>query len=175
MHPFLEKTLSLPLAPKLLVAASLGSLIFALTMEYGFGLHPCVLCLWQRIPFVLTAIVAVILWVWKPYDRKTVVLLGVCAALYLVGMGLAVFHSGVERHFWAGTAGCAVEPLKGTDPESIRASLLQTVTPRCDEIPWSVFGLSMANFNILWSFLLALFAGTTGGKLAADRAKKYRF
>ncbi|HEY9549097.1 MAG TPA: disulfide bond formation protein B, partial [Kiloniellaceae bacterium] len=39
-----------PLAGLLLAAASAAALGLALLGQHGFGLQPCVLCLWQRWP-----------------------------------------------------------------------------------------------------------------------------
>jgi disulfide bond formation protein DsbB len=154
------------------MAFSLISLFFALTMQFGFGLQPCILCLWQRAPFAATAALALLAWVWKPYKKQTALLLILCAGIYLSGMGLAVFHTGVERHWWVGTAGCSVHPLNGTSPDDLREELLKTVTPRCDQIPWSLFGLSMANFNIVWSLCLAFFAAAAAAITGKDCHKK---
>lgn len=168
MHPLIEKILSMPLAAKILLAVNLGALLFALTMQFGFGIKPCVLCLWQRLPYGSVAVVSLLAFMWKPYRRQTGVLLGLCAALYLAGMGLAFFHTGVERHWWAGTSGCAIQPLQGVTPDDLRQALLQTVSPRCDEIPWTIFGLSMANLNIAMSLALAFFAAAAAALCKTD-------
>ena len=166
MFALVEKILSLPLAAKLLFAVSLGSLFFAFVMEYGFGLQPCILCLLQRAPYVGTAVLSLAAWVWTPYRRQSVVLLGLCAAVSLAGMGLAVFHSGVELHWWTGTSGCAVEPLLGTSADEMREALLRTVAPRCDQISWTFLGLSMTNYNVGFSLALAFFAAAAAAKAA---------
>jgi disulfide bond formation protein DsbB len=171
MPPFCEKLLTMPLAAKLLLLASVGSLLFALIMQFGFGLQPCILCLLQRAPFCASAAFALAAWVWKPYQLRTAALLALCSIAYLVGMGLAVFHSGVELHWWMGTSGCAVQPLTGATAEDLRETLLHTVTPRCDQITWTIFGLSMANLNIALSLGLALFSGAASAKCVHDARK----
>ena len=168
MPPLFRTLLSLPLAARLLLAANVGSLLFALTMQYGFGVQPCILCLWQRVPYGVGAVAALGILLAKPYGRHSVVLLGLTAAAYLVGMGLAIFHTGVELHWWVGTSGCAVEPLHGSSPADLREALLKTVVPRCDQISWTILGFSMANLNIVLSLALAFFAGAAGVQAQAD-------
>ncbi len=163
-----EKCLTMPLAAKLLLALSLGALIFALIMQYGFGIEPCILCLAQRAPYLVVAILSLLAWVWRPYGRQTVILLVLCIACYLTGMGLAIFHSGVELHWWLGTSGCSVTPLAGASPDDLRAALLHTVSARCDEISWTLFGLSMANYNVGLSLLLATFSTAAAAKAAQN-------
>jgi disulfide bond formation protein DsbB len=159
MHPLIEKSLSFPLAAKLLFLVSVGALLFALTMQFGFGVRPCILCIWARVPYGLAAVLAALaLASGKPSRKYASVFLGLCTFVFLAGMGIAIFHSGIERHWWLGTSGCTALPLEGTSPEELRKALLQQTEPRCDEIPWAILGLSLANLNIAASLALAFFA-----------------
>lgn len=148
------------------MAASAAALLFALVFQYGFGFDPCILCLWQRVPFVAAFLLAALSL--APGLRKVApVFLALCAGAFLIGAGLALFHTGVERHWWLGTSGCAITPLNGATPADLRTALLGTPTAHCDEISWSFLGLSMANYNIPLSLLLGGFAA-----LAAIKARK---
>jgi disulfide bond formation protein DsbB len=164
----LKRSLTIPLAAKLLLVASLGSLIFALIMQLGFGVQPCILCLWQRTPYAVVALISFLVVVLRPSRRQTALMLFVCAFCFVVGLSLAIFHTGVELHWWLGTSGCSVQPLSGGSPEDLRLSLLQTVAPRCDQIAWTLFGLSMANYNIAFSLVLAFFATAAAAKATQD-------
>ncbi|HEY9164284.1 MAG TPA: disulfide bond formation protein B, partial [Magnetovibrio sp.] len=42
--------------PALLAAVGAGALVMAYVAQYGFDLEPCILCLYQRIPYALVAI-----------------------------------------------------------------------------------------------------------------------
>jgi disulfide bond formation protein DsbB len=170
MQNLLFKLLAMPTAALLILAAAAGSLAFALVMQYGFGVLPCELCLWQRAPFAAAALLALIAAVARPFGKHTKVLLGLSAALFFVNTGLAVFHSGVERHWWEFNSACtgsALDRVKSV--EDMRRELLGKPAVRCDEISWSLFGLSMANFNIAFSFALGLFAAAAAA--AAARRK----
>lgn len=137
-------------ALRLLALAALGSLLFVYVAEYGFDLQPCYLCLWQRGPyFALLAITIGVLL--RPTDKMIALAIAFAAVALASGLGLAVFHSGVERHWWAGTEQCALRPLNGGGELSLREQLLQTPVARCDQISWSLFGLSMTNYNALLS------------------------
>ncbi len=159
--------LKMPTAAALIAAAALASLGFALVMEYGFDLQPCVLCMWQRAPFGVAAVLAIVAVFLKPYRKHTRMLLILCALTFAVGVGLAVFHTGVERHLWLGTSGCSIKPLNGNSPQDLRAMLMDTPVAHCDQISWAFLGLSMANWNIPLSFALAVFS-----LLAARRIRK---
>jgi len=156
----------MPLFAKLLLLFNVGSLLFAWTMQYGFGILPCYLCIWERIPFASVAVLSLLMLLWKPYGKQTFALLGLCVLVYLGSAVLAFYHSGVEWLWWEGTQGCEALPLQGSSPEEIRQALLQAQEPRCDVVPWSIFGLSLANLNVLGSLALAFITA-----LAAKKAK----
>jgi disulfide bond formation protein DsbB len=163
----LAQYLRMPQAAAVIAVMAIGSLGFALVMEYGFDLQPCVLCLWQRAPFGFAVMFAFAALMWKPYGFPSRVLLKLCAVAFTVGTGLAVFHTGVERHWWLGTSGCSIQPLMGTSPQSLRSILLAMPVSHCDQIRWTFLGLSMANWNVPFSCALALFSW-----LAALRVRK---
>jgi disulfide bond formation protein DsbB len=147
----------MPKGAWIVLATAVLSLAFAFVMQYGFGYHPCILCLWQRLPFA-AAIVLAALVLATPLRRYASLLLGLCALAFFVGATLAIFHTGVERHWWLGTSGCTITPLSGATAEDFRTQLMHTVVARCDEISWKFLGLSMANYNAVWSLLLGLFS-----------------
>lgn len=137
-------------------AVGTGSLAFALISQYGFDLRPCVLCLYQRVPYGVMAAVCLIAFVVARRSdtlmRGTLVL---CALLMLVGGGIAAYQAGVEQHWWAGPDGCSGTGI--LDVGTLRLeSLFDRLPPvRCDEIPWSLFGLSMAAWNVIVSYAIA--------------------
>jgi disulfide bond formation protein DsbB len=153
-----ELATRMPLAARLLLAANLGALAFAFTMQFGFGVAPCILCLWQRVPYGAAALVALFLVLASPRRRHVAALFRLAGGIYLIGCGLAFFHTGVERHWWAGTSGCKIQPLHGSSAEDLRQSLLQTVMPACDVISWNLFGLTLTNMNLAFSLAMAVFA-----------------
>ena len=164
MPPFVDKLLSMPLAAKLLLAINIGSLCFALTMQYGFDVYPCILCLWQRVPYAAVAVLSLALMLWKPYGKHTFVLLCLAVAAYLAGAGVAAFHTGVEQHWWEGTSSCSIVPIHAGSAEDLRRSLLETVLPPCDKVSWTLFGLSMTNWNFLASLGLAFLTALMAAK-----------
>lgn len=160
----------MPFPALLIIAASAGALIFALLLQYGFQVLPCQLCLWQRGPFALLIVLGVAAAVVRPYGRFTVSVFWVCALLLLANAGIAVFHSGVERHWWEFHSSCTGGALEKLDSlEAMRLQLLATPVVRCDEIAWSLFGLSMANFNVVYSLMLAMVAAVAGFRLRGCR------
>ncbi|GJL84438.1 MAG: disulfide bond formation protein DsbB [Micavibrio sp.] len=156
----IQKLLSCPFVVLSGIAAiSALSLASALTAEVALGLEPCILCLYQRIPFLLALLVSLAgLVLCKIKKEKkagiAITLIGLCGALFLTNSAIALYHSGVELHWWkSAVEGCAV-PNFGDEPQSILENILSAPTARCDEIPWAdpIFDLSMANYNVLLCF-----------------------
>jgi disulfide bond formation protein DsbB len=157
----------------LIVAMSALALIVALIAQYGFGYPPCILCLWQRVPYGLCILIGLCgnllpkLQVWRG------ALLLLCAGLFLGEAGLAYFHHGVEEHWWEGTAGCAIQATANDDnhdnASALRMALLAQPVARCDTVGWSMLGISITLWNVAYAMLgvviamlLALFARPRG-------------
>lgn len=142
----------------LISAATLGMAFIA---QYGFGLAPCQLCLWQRWPYA-AAIVFGLAALALPRLRPA--LLALATLSVMVGGGIAVFHVGVEEKWWQGLTSCGGGPTPNSI-EALRAQLLTAPVARCDEVSFRFLGLSMAGWNVLWSACLVIF-----GALATKRA-----
>ena len=142
--------------PALILAASVAVLAGAFLFQYAGGLAPCVLCIYQRYPYgVAIALSALALILANGRTRGAALL--ACAAAFLVGAGIAVFHIGVEQHWWQGTAACTGgDAGPAGSLEALRAQIMAAPVVRCDQIAWSLFGISMAGYNALISSALAL-------------------
>lgn len=134
----------------ILLAISAATLAAVYASQYIGGLQPCELCLYQRWPWwaalVLSAVAAV------PALSATLrlLLVGLAGASVLAGAGIAVFHVGVEQHWWPGLASCSAAGQAPVSFEQMQQMMLQPAA-RCDEPAWTLFGISMAGYNALLS------------------------
>ena len=145
----------------LLSIAILGS---ALLSQYWGGLAPCVLCLYQRIPYWVTiaagAVAAALIAGGRP--RMGAALLAGCAVAFVTGAGIAGFHVGIEQGWWEGSTACTgVGFGQAANVEELRRLLEEAPVVRCDEPAFTLFGVSMAGYNLLASAALALFAAAS--------------
>jgi disulfide bond formation protein DsbB len=143
------------LVPFSIVFFSVGALSIAYTAQYGFDIQPCVLCLYQRIPYALVSVLALAA-IMMPRGKWRNLLSGLCVPVFVIGAGLAFYHSGVEQHWWASAAGCGGSLPGETSIVDFQAALMQTPQKPCDAIDWTLFGLSMTVYNVAASCLLAL-------------------
>lgn len=130
---------------------SLGLLIGALLFQYVGDMAPCKMCYWQRYPHVGAIIIAGIILI---TGIGVFAVLGLLSALITAGIG--GFHAGVERGWWEGPQSCTSTSIDNLSTEELLAQIMSAPMVRCDEIPWQMFGLSMAGWNMVVSICLAV-------------------
>lgn len=140
------------LATGIVASISGGSLAAALAFEHLGGYAPCILCLYQRVPHLVAltlGVIGVVLAIRHEQCPVTRPLLAIASLVFLTGAGIAFFHVGVEQGWWPGTAGCGGGDLFAQDlsPAELHARLMAAPVVRCDEVPWSLLGVSMAGYN----------------------------
>ncbi|HVY12961.1 MAG TPA: disulfide bond formation protein B [Alphaproteobacteria bacterium] len=141
----------------LTLLAALGALGAALAAQFVFGLKPCIMCLWQRLPYALLIVGAVIALL-KPNAAPRLFLIAFLL-LFMASAFLAFFHFGIEQHWWSLENGCKVEALKAKTEAEILAEILSTPQAECDKVAWSLFGASITVWNMLFSGAMALYLG----------------
>lgn len=132
---------------RLAAFGSFALLAGAYTFE-ALGYPPCTMCYWQRWPHFAAVGVGIFAMliparVW-PY-------LGALAAAVTSGIG--VYHTGVERLWWAGPSSCTGGGL------DLTSDLLATTGDRlimCDKVSWALFDISMASWNAIFSAILVM-------------------
>jgi disulfide bond formation protein DsbB len=138
-------------------AAILGAWFF----QYVVGLNPCPLCLEQRTAYYIAIPLAVLIVFGASAGAARKVLLAALVAIagiMLWNSGLGVYHAGVEWKWWQGPQDCSGPVTSFGDAGSLLRQIQSTSVVRCDEIPWSFLGLSLAGYNALISFALAMIA-----------------
>ena len=141
---------------QLILIATLGSALLlggAYAFQHIGGLLPCKMCLWQRWPHAAAIVIGGLLLLGAP---RGCAWLGAAAAFSTGAIG--AYHAGVEWGWWPGPASCTGG---GMDLSALSGSeLLSTTAPSglvmCDDIAWSLLGLSMAGWNAVFAFALTV-------------------
>lgn len=134
--------------------ATLGSvalMLGALAFQYIGGLPPCKMCYWQRYPHYVAILIGAIA---LTLSNRALALMGALAALTTSAIGF--YHAGVEQGWWEGPTTCTSQPIAGLSAEQLFDQIMAAPVVRCDEIPWDLFGISMAGWNALFSFGLVI-------------------
>ena len=92
-------------------------------------------------------------------SRKVLVAaLAVIAFGMLWNAGLGAYHAGVEWKFWPGPQDCSGSLSDLGTAGGLLDKLKSIRVVRCDEIPWSFLGISLAGYNAIISLVLSLIA-----------------
>jgi disulfide bond formation protein DsbB len=138
----------------------------ALLFEHVGGLAPCELCLYERWPWYAAIVIAAATLVPgnEGVARGGIILGGL---VFAAGTALAIYHVGVEQHWFPGPTACTGGSSGAQTLDQLRAQLLGRQPVNCDEPAWTLFGISLAGFNALAS--LAMAALCAGAALRAPR------
>jgi len=153
----------------LIAVLAIAAPLFAQASESWWGLAPCILCLWQRWPYRIAAVLAA-LGVVLP-GRLRVALVALSGVSILASGAIAALHVGVEQHWWPSPLpGCAA-PTAGPATQSIddmMRSLAVAPAKPCDEPTYLIPGLpvSMAAMNLLYALGLGGLALVLARRLA---------
>ncbi|MES2443654.1 MAG: disulfide bond formation protein B [Pseudomonadota bacterium] len=136
------------LVPLALIGGALG-------FQFIGHLTPCEMCMWQRWPHYAAIGVAVLAFI-VPDRRATLALLGIAALLIAASGAIGIFHAGVEYHWWPGITPCTAPVGKGLSGLDLIDAIRKGPLVRCDLAQWSLFGISLAGFNAIFSLAGAL-------------------
>ena len=132
----------------------------ALYFQYVDGLEPCPLCIFQRVAFIVMGVIFLVGFL---HNSPGIMgrLYGVFATLAgLLGVGIA------GRHVWLQSLPEDQVPECGPGLEFMLEALpfqkmLETVfkgSGECAEVHWTLLGLSMPGWSLVWLILLTMLA-----------------
>lgn len=153
-------------AAALTLAASVAILGAVFAMQYLGGLAPCELCIAQRWPYGAAIALSLAALVPGVPSGARRILLGLAGIAFAVTSAIGFYHAGVEMKVFAGPTACTGSTGAGS-LEELRRQLLATPVVRCDEIQWSLFGITLAGYNFIVAAGLAAFSlgvAVRGGK-----------
>lgn len=130
--------------------ASLAMLLGAFGFQYIGEMPPCKMCIWQRWPHGIAFALALVAYL---VANRWLYLFG--GLVVLAGGAIAFFHAGVEQKWWEGPTTCTSQGVGGLSASDLMEQIMNAPIVRCDEIPWAMFGISMAGWNGLISLAIA--------------------
>ena len=115
----------------------------------ALGYAPCKMCIWQRWPHALAIVLGV-----AALFIPAVWLMWIGALAMAVTAGIGFYHTGVERGWFEGPTSCTSGDISNLSSEELMQQILSAPLVRCDEVAWSLAGLSMASWNMILSLVL---------------------
>ncbi len=135
------------------------ALAMALVAEHVFGLLPCKLCIWQRWPYLAIIILGTIGYTVAKRKNAFATCLFFIMLCFIFGASVGVYQTGGEQGWWRLTADCSSIIDPSLSAQEYLEALKNAPTVPCDVVKWSLFGLSMASYNAIFSTIMAFLTG----------------
>jgi disulfide bond formation protein DsbB len=143
----------------LLASAVCAALLaIAIYLQLHGGLVPCPLCIFQRIAFTAAGVVFLIAGLHAPRSAVAQRIYGLLALVATcIGAGIAGRHVWIQ-HLPADevpTCGPGLDYMRELMPLTSVIRKVLTGSGECARVDWTLFGLSMAEWGLVWFLLLA--------------------
>ena len=136
-----------------LLIFSVFSILFAFYVEYVLGHKPCNLCLLQRVPYILTIILIIIVAFFKNLQRLVFLLLSL---IFLLGTLLSLYHVGIEQGLISESFVCADNVDTSITDKAEILKQLQNKAVSCKDVTFTVIGASLASINTFISLVITI-------------------
>lgn len=135
---------------------------FAIYLQETEGLEPCPMCILQRYAFVVLGIVALVAAIHGPRGVMLKVYGALAILVAIVGGGVAIRHSYIQ-HFppKIETCGTDLDFLVSNFPLSQALPKIFTGTGSCSKVDWTMMGLSIPEWALVWFLIFAVAAAWT--------------
>jgi len=131
------------------VIAPVLSLLYAYYVEYGLGIEPNRLCVYERIPHYLILITALATLIYpEKFNDK---IIPIITTLLLIGTALTAYHVGIELGIFKDIPSCHTGPSAMLTTEQLHEGIKNGNIQSCKVINFKALGLmSIAKLNLLY-------------------------
>ena len=127
-------------------------LLFAYFVEYVLKHPPCNLCLIARILYLATIILVIIVLFLRQYEKMILISIGL---FFVFGTIISFYHLGIEQGFINESLMCNLGSGGETTSAQDLLKQLETKSVSCKDVTFKIFGLSLASFNTIVSFVIS--------------------
>ena len=138
---------------KIIFIFSIIALISAYYIEYVLGHQPCNLCLIERIPYGLSIIFMVTIFVIKKNEKFFVLLL---VLTFIFSLSISIYHFGIEQGFFQESIVCSIKSFSKDITKEDLLNQLAEKTISCKDVTFMIFGLSLTSINIVISLIFII-------------------
>jgi len=124
-------------------------------LEYLLDLKPCILCIYQRIPYFFAIFLAIIFLFLEDYKFQKIFYY-LYSITFLSSLLLAIYHFGIENNFWSAFTSCEINDSYIKDKSNLKEYLLEKEFVSCSKVNFSLLGISLVGYNIIISLFLLI-------------------
>ena len=132
---------------------SLLAIFFALYVEHVLGYKPCKLCLYQRIPYIVSIFISFVGYNYFKNDKILILIV----VIFSISVLISGYHYGIENSIFEEFSGCTANNLEIIDKSELLKSLDDNVSS-CKDVNFKLFGISLAGINFLLSLLIVIYS-----------------
>ena len=130
---------------------SLFTILAALYIEHILLIPACKLCLYQRIPYIISIIICFFAYFF-PNIKIWIYLM---ILTFLSSLAVSGYHLGIENDVFTEFSGCTNQNLNTIDKSELLENL-NSFLPNCKDVNFRIFGLSLATINFFLSIALSV-------------------
>ena len=127
----------------------------ALIAEYVFNLLPCKMCLYQRYPYYFIISIFILFYFFRKTSSVWFYILTELAIIF--GLFYSIWHVGIEQKLLPGPYSCSESLIEVGTIEKLKEQIVNQAIINCNDISWSMLGLSAATINTILLILFLLF------------------
>ena len=137
----------------LILFFSIFALGAAYFVQYILDHKPCNLCLIERLPYISSIIIILLVLILKKFEKFIIFLL---ALTFISATLISFYHFGIEQGFFKESLVCdSNNEINNLTKESLLKEL-QKKTISCKHVSFTFLGLSLATINTIISFILSV-------------------
>tara|TARA_Y100000590_G_scaffold188056_1_gene214354 strand:- start:1064 stop:1543 length:480 start_codon:yes stop_codon:yes gene_type:complete len=141
-----KKKINIYLISTLIIIVAI--LIAAFIIEYGLEYQACKLCIYERIPYIVSTLLIFITFILKKYTKNFLLILSI---LFFLSSILAFYHFGIEQGFFNDLSVCKSGNLLENLSKQDLLDQLKQAPVTCKEVSFRILGFSLATINMILS------------------------
>jgi disulfide bond formation protein DsbB len=130
-----------------------ASLVGAFFIQYHLGHLPCKLCIYERIPYILS-IFLILEMLFLNTNRKNTLLL--LSLIFIISSILAFYHFGIEQGLFSESFVCESNNFSEILTKEQILEQLKQNSISCKDVSFKILGLSLASINTIFSIILSV-------------------
>ena len=138
---------------KCILIFSILALLSAYFIQYILDHQPCNLCLIERIPYYAAIILISLLLVTNKNEK---VFLYTITSFFIFGTIVSFYHFGIEQGFFNESLICNIGKKLSISSANELLQELQKKTISCKNATFTLFGISLAAFNVIVSLAISI-------------------
>ncbi|MFL2802182.1 MAG: disulfide bond formation protein B [Paracoccaceae bacterium] len=133
---------------------SIFSLLFVFILQYEYGIIPCKLCIWQRLPHFINIIIILKI-LSSTFFSNYLSILGLLNMIF--AFLLALYHYGLEQKLWNNVFSCGgTLDLKDLSTEELLKKINNTPITNCEIEAWNFLNLSLSGWNMILTIFMII-------------------